>query len=129
MIPVLAAGLLAATVVMGSVIVRGNLHAQPPQPPETAIPVHFTDVREAAGITFQHEATMSDEKEYLETMGNGLGWIDYDLDGYQGKILENKLGLRLFFHQLIDIGLRFLACRTFQIAKLDNGQGCVLGSM
>ena len=24
---------------------------------------------------------MSEEKEYLETMGNGLGWIDYDQDG------------------------------------------------
>ena len=33
MIPVLTAGLLAATVLMGGVIVRSTLHAQPPQPP------------------------------------------------------------------------------------------------
>ncbi len=81
MIPVLTAGLVAATVLMGGVIVRSTLHAQPPVPREIPIPVHFTDVRQADGITFQHDATMSDEKEYLETMGNGLGWIDYDQDG------------------------------------------------
>ena len=50
-------------------------------PRSGGIPVHFTDVRQAAGITFQHDATMTEEKNYLETMGNGLGWIDYDQDG------------------------------------------------
>jgi hypothetical protein len=39
------------------------------------------DVREAAEITFQHDATASEDKQYIETMGNGLGWIDYDQDG------------------------------------------------
>ncbi len=44
-------------------------------------PVRYIDVRKAAGITFQHDATMTEEKNYLETMGNGVGWIDYDQDG------------------------------------------------
>jgi hypothetical protein len=70
------AGMLAMEGAPGS-----NLPAPSPHPSSGAIPVHFTDVRQAAGITFQHDATMSDEKEYIETMGNGLGWIDYDQDG------------------------------------------------
>jgi hypothetical protein len=75
LIPVLAAaGLLVAGVVLGDAMGRFILHAQPPHPPAAAVPVHFTDVRQAAGITFQHDATMSDEKEYIETMGNGVGW-------------------------------------------------------
>ena len=45
------------------------------------IPVCFTDVRQAAGITFKQDATESKEKYYLETMGTGVGWIDYDQDG------------------------------------------------
>jgi enediyne biosynthesis protein E4 len=45
------------------------------------IPVCFTDVRQAAGITFRQDATATQEKYYLETMGTGLGWIDYDQDG------------------------------------------------
>jgi hypothetical protein len=48
---------------------------------DAPIPVRFTDVREKAGITFQQDATASDEKYYLETMGTGVGWIDYDQDG------------------------------------------------
>jgi len=51
------------------------------QAPEGGIPVTFTDVREAAGITFKQDGTGSTEKYYLETMGTGVGWIDYDQDG------------------------------------------------
>ena len=55
--------------------------AEPNGGPTTGIPVHFTDIRAAAGITFRHDNTFSADKNYLETMGNGLGWIDYDQDG------------------------------------------------
>jgi enediyne biosynthesis protein E4 len=48
---------------------------------ETPVPIHFTDIREKAGITFMQDATATDEKYYLETMGTGVGWIDYDQDG------------------------------------------------
>jgi hypothetical protein len=42
---------------------------------------HFTDIRKSAGIMFQQDSTQTDEKYYLETMGTGVGWIDYDQDG------------------------------------------------
>ena len=45
------------------------------------IKVHFTDVRKAAGITFLQDGTGTEEKYYLETMGTGVAWIDYDQDG------------------------------------------------
>jgi hypothetical protein len=76
-----AVGLLVASGVLGGIAARSPVHAQPAQPSAIGIPVHFTDVRQAAGITFQHDATASEEKEYIETMGNGVGWIDYDQDG------------------------------------------------
>ena len=48
---------------------------------ETPITVKFTDIRKPAGITFRQDSTQTDEKYYLETMGTGVGWIDYDQDG------------------------------------------------
>ncbi len=77
---ILAAALFVA-LAMGGGMARNSLRAQPPQSTNGAVPVHFTDVRERTGITFKHDATMSEEKEYLETMGSGVGWIDYDQDG------------------------------------------------
>jgi len=47
----------------------------------TGIPVTFKDVRESAGITFRQDSTQTEEKYYLETMGTGVAWIDYDQDG------------------------------------------------
>ena len=49
--------------------------------PDTPITVRYTDIRKAAGITFLQDSTQSDQKYYLETMGTGVGWIDYDQDG------------------------------------------------
>jgi enediyne biosynthesis protein E4 len=48
---------------------------------DSRIPVRYTDVRESAKITFQQDSTQTEEKYYLETMGTGVGWIDYDQDG------------------------------------------------
>jgi enediyne biosynthesis protein E4 len=48
---------------------------------DAPIPVRFTDVRKEAGITFLQDSTQSDEKYYLETMGTGVGWLDYNQDG------------------------------------------------
>jgi enediyne biosynthesis protein E4 len=53
-------------------------HASKPEPPAT---VRFTDIRKAAGIAFVQDSTETDEKYYLETMGTGAAWIDYDQDG------------------------------------------------
>jgi hypothetical protein len=46
-----------------------------------AATVRFTDMRQAAGITFVQDSTQTDEKYYLETMGTGVAWVDYDQDG------------------------------------------------
>jgi hypothetical protein len=54
---------------------------QPAKPSNVSIPVRFTDIRKSAGITFVQDSTGSDQKYYLETMGTGVGWIDYDQDG------------------------------------------------
>ena len=60
----------------------GNLDALPPaKAPESPIKVRYTDVRKAAGITFVQDSTKTDQKYYLETMGTGVAWIDYDQDG------------------------------------------------
>jgi enediyne biosynthesis protein E4 len=53
----------------------------PAKPLTAGIPVKFTDVRAAAGIAFMQDSTQTDEKYYLETMGTGVAWLDYDQDG------------------------------------------------
>jgi enediyne biosynthesis protein E4 len=59
-----------------------DAHAQQPaKPTNSAINVRFTDIRKSAGITFMQDSTQTEEKYYLETMGTGVGWLDYDQDG------------------------------------------------
>ena len=55
--------------------------AQTTKQKDAPIPVHFTDIRKSAGITFLQDSTQTEEKYYLETMGTGVAWIDYDQDG------------------------------------------------
>jgi enediyne biosynthesis protein E4 len=55
--------------------------AQAGKTADSPIAVRYTDVRQAAGITFVQDSTQSEEKYYLETMGTGVGWLDYDQDG------------------------------------------------
>jgi enediyne biosynthesis protein E4 len=71
---------VAATLGLGTAIfLKAGTHAEKQQEP--AIPAHFTDIRKAAGITFQQDSTQTEEKLYLETMGTGVAWLDYDQDG------------------------------------------------
>ena len=65
----------------GSALHSRVFAAQSSKASEPAIPVHYTDVRESAKITFQQDSTQTEEKYYLETMGTGVAWIDYDQDG------------------------------------------------
>ncbi len=53
----------------------------PAKADQSSVHVKFTDIRRAAGITFVQDSTESDQKYYLETMGTGVGWIDYNQDG------------------------------------------------
>lgn len=52
-----------------------------PSAPPPVSQVAFKNIREAAGITFKQDSTESDQQYYLETMGTGVGWVDYDQDG------------------------------------------------
>ena len=54
--------------------------ADPPKP-DAPLTVRYKDVRQTAKITFRQDSTQTDQKYYLETMGTGLGWLDYDQDG------------------------------------------------
>ena len=78
--PVLAVSILLA---MAALFLQawGRLMAQSESGPPISIPVQFTDVREAVGIDFKEDGTSTLAKNYIETMGTGLGWIDYDQDG------------------------------------------------
>ena len=72
---------LAWVAAVCGIITFERLLAQANASPPISIPVRFTDVRQAAGITWQEDATPTEAKNYLETMGTGPGWIDYDQDG------------------------------------------------
>src|SRR5947199_4344978 len=73
---------LVATIAAIASIFHMTAHAQaPPGKSDSAISVHYKDVRQQAGITFKQDSTQTEEKYYLETMGTGVGWIDYDQDG------------------------------------------------
>ena len=51
---------------------------QAPKTADDRVSVRYTEVRQAAGITFLQDGTATDEKYYLETMGTGVAWLDYD---------------------------------------------------
>ncbi len=59
--------------------------------------VQFQDVTHAAGIHFHHERATSEQKLYLETMGAGVAWIDYNQDGFLDAFFVNS-GYTPFFH-------------------------------
>src|SRR5438876_4531550 len=72
---------LVSGAAIGMAIKVMALAGQRPKLQDSRITVRYTDVRKAAGITFLQDATQTEEKYYLETMGTGVGWIDYDQDG------------------------------------------------
>src|SRR3989442_9553909 len=59
--------------------------------------VQFRDVTVPAGIRFHHERAASEQKLYTETMGAGVGWIDYNQDGWLDAFFVNS-GFTPFFH-------------------------------
>jgi FG-GAP-like repeat len=62
--------------------------------------VEFRDVTSAAGIHFHHERASSPQRLYPETMGAGVGWIDYNQDGYLDAIFVNS-GYTPYYHPLV----------------------------
>ena len=59
--------------------------------------VEFRDVTHEAGIHFHHDGAKSAEKLYLETMGAGVAWLDYNQDGYMDAFFVNS-GDTPYFH-------------------------------
>ena len=64
--------------------------------PPISVPVRFTDAARAAGINFKQDATATDQKYYLETMGTGLGWVDYDQDGLMDLYLVQSAATDIY---------------------------------
>src|SRR5712692_5630954 len=49
--------------------------------------VQFIDVTAKSGVHFQHFDGRSERDYIMETMGSGLGWLDYDQDGLMDLFL------------------------------------------
>jgi len=64
-----------------SLLALKSLATQSAKKQTDSISVKFTDIRKQAGITFLQDSTQTEEKLYLETMGTGVAWLDYDQDG------------------------------------------------
>ena len=54
---------------------------QDPPPSATGILVTYTDVTKSARIQFRQDSTQTGDKYYLETVGTGVAWLDFDQDG------------------------------------------------
>src|SRR5438067_4596099 len=65
--------------------------ARTPLKPEPELPagvdLQFVDVTEKAEIKFMHFDGHTDREYIMETLGPGLGWIDYDQDGLMDLFL------------------------------------------
>src|SRR5271170_1225796 len=72
---------LALTLAASVAIHQKALAGQTVKTQDSHITVRYTDVRKEAGITFLQDSTQTEEKYYLETMGTGVAWLDYDQDG------------------------------------------------
>ena len=59
----------------------------------TKASVQFVDVAEESGITFRHINGASDRKYYLETMGSGAAFLDYNNDGNLDLYIVNAAPL------------------------------------
>ena len=51
--------------------------------------VHFVDVAEQSGLSFQHISGSAEKNHILETIGSGVAWIDYDRDGWPDLFAVN----------------------------------------
>jgi hypothetical protein len=62
----------------------------PERPPSAPPAVRFTDVTEEAGIDFVHTSGAYGERLLPETLGGGVAFFDYDLDGDPDLLLVNS---------------------------------------
>ncbi|PYT84399.1 MAG: hypothetical protein DMG40_01390 [Acidobacteria bacterium] len=95
-----SSGKFAALVALGAVLLAGAVlmaqSVQAPKQKESPINVRFTDIRKSAGITFIQDSTETDEKYYLEAMGTGVAWLDYDQDGLMDLFLVQSAATDIY---------------------------------
>lgn len=60
----------------------------------TLPPAQFTDVTKELGVDFRNEASHTDKKYLIETMGGGVALFDYDNDGRLDLFLVNGAPLK-----------------------------------
>jgi len=81
----LAAASIAAAIALAAVAVASRgvfaAPAAPAAPPAGPGAITFTEITREAGIDFVHVNGASGEKYYIETMGSGACFFDYDGDG------------------------------------------------
>ena len=77
----MCSAILALTAAVGVAFHQQALAEQTPKTQDSRITVRYTNVRKEAGITFLQDSTQTEEKYYLETMGTGVAWLDYNQDG------------------------------------------------
>ena len=61
--------------------------------PERTLPFRLVDVTSPAGIDFQHNSGAFGGKYLPETLGPGCAFLDYDNDGWQDILLDQRHGL------------------------------------
>ncbi len=76
-------GILAALALAALSTPPQALPAAPARVPTPGGKVVFTDITEAAGIRFRHDAGQTPTKYMIEDMGSGVCFFDYDGDGDQ----------------------------------------------
>ena len=54
----------------------------------------FTDVTLEIGINFQHENGWGKERYFIETIGSGCAWVDYNNDGNLDIYLVNATSMK-----------------------------------
>jgi hypothetical protein len=84
--------------------------------------IKFVDVTAKSGIRFQHFDGRSERDYIMETMGSGLGWLDYDQDGFmdlfivQSSVFATMAGTPVAHAPGSD---KLPACKLFK--NLGNG--------
>ena len=100
-----------------------------------ADPPRFVDVTESSGIDFRHIHGGTGERYFVETVGSGCAFLDYDNDGwldifavdggvlpgYEGKLPRNRLYRNQGDGTFSDV------TSSAGVAVTDYGMGCCVG--
>ena len=101
--------------------------------PHAGTTVQFVDVAEASGITFKHVNGESGRLYYLETMGSGMTFLDYDNDRDLDLYIVNSAPLpgfvadtsptNVFYRNDGDSGFTDVTAEA-GVGHLGYGMGC-----